>query len=238
MAKVKECIICKKMFKKTGRNQKCCSKECSKRMYKNHAKEYELTNRRQQYLQSEKYKLSHKISNRKYNQSEKGRKYLKQENVKRNNKKYEQSEKGKQTLKINRQKYRATKKFKQYLKEYRQTRSYKEYQKSWRKTLKGKLSELNKKAKRKERKNNSIHQWGPEQWKRKCEACNGICPICNKPFDNYLHKISLDHILALYWANEYFKATGKKWVYTIDGIEPICLKCNITKGNKLIWNFK
>ena len=56
----------------------------------------------------------------------------------------------------------------------------------------------------------------------------------NKPFDNNLHKLTLDHIFALYWANIYFKQTGIKYIYTIKDIQPLCLTCNSSKNKRLL----
>lgn len=91
---------------------------------------------------------------------------------------------------------------------------------------------------RREAENNCIHSFSKEEWKQKCEATNGICLSCNKPFDNKLHKLTLDHIFALYWANIYFKQTGIKFVYNIEQVQPMCLSCNCSKRDVLIESVK
>lgn len=144
--------------------------------------------------------------------------------------KYQQTDK----YKLYKKRYRKTNTDKEYQKKYKQTDKFKSYQKQWNRTAKGKFNHLKKYLKRRERENNCIHKFTIAEWKLKCDACNGFCPSCNKSFDCHLHKLTLDHILALYWANKYFKATGMKWVYTINQIQPLCLSCNSSKQHKTI----
>lgn len=163
----------------------------------------------------------HKKHKSNYEKSQKRKQYIS---------KYQQTNKYKQYKK----RYRKTNNDKKYHKAYRQTDKFKLYQKRWNQTPRGKFNHLKKYLKRRERENNCIHSFTKEEWKHKCDACNNICPSCHIPFDNYHHKLSLDHIFALYWANEYFKQTGKRFVYTINQIQPICLICNSRKQHKII----
>jgi hypothetical protein len=200
---MKECIICKNKFLPIGTNQKCCSEVCSNNKIKQYLKEYKKRNKYITYLNSDKYKQERK--------------------------EYKQSEDGKLANK----KYSMTDKRKQVLKNYSKTNNFKQTQNRYHKTISGKYTRLLGKLRRKERLNNCIHSFTKEEWKQKCEATNGICLCCHTPFDNYSHKLSLDHIFALYWANIYFKQTGIKFVYTIDQVQPLCLSCNSSKQCRL-----
>jgi hypothetical protein len=98
----------------------------------------------------------------------------------------------------------------------------------------GKNNILNNRIKRREFKNNCTHSFSIKEWKQKCKSCDGFCPYCNKAFDNYLHKLTMDHIISLSKASEIFKLTGKRFVYTIDDVQPMCLSCNCSKQDKII----
>lgn len=199
-------------------------------------KAYKKSIKYKQYLQSDKYKQSQKEL-RKTNECKKYQKeyhkeYNQTEQHKNYQKEYKQSEHGKQVQRD----YQRTPKMqtchKQYQKEYRLSEHGRAWIKKWNQTPLGKYLNLKRKLLRREREHNCSRSFTKEEWKLKCESYKGICPCCHKPFDNHLHKLTLDHILALYWANEYFKQTGKKFIYTIDNIQPLCLKCNMTKGDR------
>jgi hypothetical protein len=55
---------------------------------------------------------------------------------------------------------------------------------------------------------------------------------CQHPFDNDIHKLSLDHIYSLLKSYDDFLRTGVKRIYTIDDIQPLCKSCNSTKQCK------
>lgn len=170
-----------------------------------------------------------KILKNQYQKSDKKKEYVKQ---------YKQSEKCKNTVK----KYNNSEKGKLTRKSYWiNFYNSDEYKESWKKYIQsdlGKVNILKKRLKRKERINNCIHIFTIAEWKQKCEATKGVCPNCNTSFDNNLHKLTIDHIIALYWANEYFKHTGKKLVYTINDVQPLCLSCNCSKQDKIITETK
>ena len=165
-------------------------------------------------LKSDKIKMYQKLYQLEYNNNPKRKEYLKiysqTENRKLSQKKYHQSEKAKKLRKI-----------------YEKS----ETRKSWKKTPKARLIQLIGRINRRERLNNCIHSFTKDEWRNKCDNTNGICPECNKPFDDGLHKLTLDHIFAVYWANEYFKQTGKKIIYTIGDVQPLCLSCNCSKND-------
>jgi len=200
-----------------------------------------------------------KESHKKYSISDKG---------KETQRRYRQSKKGKETIRLKEIKYRQTKKYKEfkrkynseysktiknklYRSKYKQTKKYKDYQKKYSKTSAykksrkkyeqspfGKYKACSYEQARRERLNNSIRSFTDEQWKAKCKLTNGVCPACNEYFDDKIHKLTLDHILSLYWANEYFKQTGKKFIYTIDLVAPLCLSCNCKKHKELVLEVK
>jgi hypothetical protein len=93
---------------------------------------------------------------------------------------------------------------------------------------------MKRKLLRKERENNCIHNFTKEEWEIKCAKTKGICPLCKIPFDSNLHKLTLDHIFPLFLANEYFKQTRVKYVYTIEGVQPLCLSCNCSKQHRIV----
>ena len=97
----------------------------------------------------------------------------------------------------------------------------------------GKISILNHTLKRRAAKNNIIELFTIEQFMNKIKQHNNICPYCSHPFDNSIHKASLDHIFPISKANEEFKLTGIKRTYTINDIQPLCLSCNSSKRDKL-----
>ena len=84
--KYKVCPICNTKFKPTSKNQKYCSKECSKVAIKEREKSSAYIETRKKYAKSE----NRKISNKKYLSSEKGKESIK---------KYMTSEKGKEAVK-------------------------------------------------------------------------------------------------------------------------------------------
>jgi hypothetical protein len=136
--------------------------------------------------------------------------------------------------KLSRKRYQSSIKFKLATKRYRQ--SIKGI--LWRQSDKAKDIALRARLKRIEMKHNCIHLFTKEEWQLKCKATKGVCPCCHNLFDDHLHKLTLDHIFALYWANEYFKQTGKKYVYTINKIQPLCLLCNSTKKENIVVEVK
>jgi len=199
-----KCIICKRHFERKGTYQKCCSKECSAANTKRYLKEYK---------QREKYK-----------------KYLNSDVYKQGRKEYKQSNNGK----LSNKKYNKTDKRKLSLKRYSKTDKFKRTQHKYLNSISGKYSRLSGKLRRKERLSNCMHFFTKDEWLKKIESTNGVCPNCNNLFDDWIHRLTLDHIFALYWADKYFKQTGKKFVYTIDKVQPLCLSCNSSKQDKFL----
>lgn len=206
---MKICSVCKHQYKENSNSQKYCSSVC----FKEHMKIYTHT---------DDYIKKHKAFDNKFRHSKYFKQYIKD---------YRKSS---DTYKNYKYDYIRTDKYKEKRKAFRKSLYYKEYIKKYNNSTSGKLVLLRKELKRREAENNCIHDFSNDEWRRKCELVGTICPNCNNLFDNGIHKLTLDHVFALYWANEYFKQTGKKFVYKINDVEPICLSCNSSKRNKLI----
>lgn len=207
-----KCIICNKEFNSKNPLYKCCSRECFKLHRKN-------------YFASDSRKLYHK----KYKESDKY-------------KQYRDSDKHKEYMKLYDIQYRKNPKRKKYLKwfestverkQYRDSEKYKTFRRAWDKTINGKMNSLKKHLKRRAAKNNIIEVFTIDQWKDKVNNTNGVCLNCKSSFDNNKHKVTLDHILPISKANDYYIKTGIKKVYTINDIQPLCKSCNSSKRDKI-----
>jgi hypothetical protein len=110
----------------------------------------------------------------------------------------------------------------------------KEYGKKYRKTINGKLSDILHKNKRREVKNNVIHNYTKEEWTNKVKKTNGICLEkyggCGK-WVGYKN-LTLDHFYPLFRAYQDYLRTGIKRIYTINDVNPICGSCNSGWGCK------
>jgi hypothetical protein len=177
------------------------------------------------YSQSEKGKQKRRLRDKKYRKTTKYKIFKKNYDLK-----YSKTIKNK----LYRSRYRQTKKYKDYQKRYSKTLAYKQSKKKYKQSPLGKYKSCSHQQVRRERLNNCIRSFSKEEWILKCKNTKGICPECKYPFDNGLHKLTLDHILSLFWANEYFKQTGIKFNYTIDYVQPLCGSCNSRKHKKLI----
>ena len=210
----KECIICYNPFIARDKRQKCCSKECSKI----NIKRYFETNTSR--IKQKKYRENPKVSARQ-------KKYLKN---------YHQTEKFKLADKIYHERFKNSEDGKLYLLQYNRkyNKLYKRkiYIKKWNKTIPGKINKLKKSLKRRAIENNIIEKFSIIDWQRKVEATKGICPCCYTIFNSGEYKLSLDHNPSLSKSNRIFLQTGIRQIYTIDNIQPLCLKCNMTKGDK------
>ena len=84
--------------------------------------------------------------------------------------------------------------------------------------------------KRRARINCIIEDFSNKEWLEKLTLTKGICPECKKYVG--VHKLSLDHIYPISLAYKIYLITNIKRIYTIDDVQPLCLICNIKKGNK------
>ncbi len=77
---------------------------------------------------------------------------------------------------------------------------------------------------RRAREHNHKHLFTHQQWKQKLIKSQGLCLNC----DNFIgiNKLTLDHIIPLSKAPVNFE-------YTIDDVQPLCLKCNQQKNNRI-----
>lgn len=72
---------------------------------------------------------------------------------------------------------------------------------------------------------NIEHAFTKEEWEQKIALTNGICPMCNKAYsDGY--GLTIDH-------NPPLSKAPNNFVYTINHIQPLCMSCNSSKGNKM-----
>jgi hypothetical protein len=160
------------------------------------------------YRQNEKYKDYHKITQKKYTQSKRGKKWLIRYRLsdasKNNKKKYRDSQKGKDLRLI------------------------------WLNTVSGKRSRFINRIKRRESENNSEHHWSSEEYQLKLLKTKGICIVCNKPYSKTrIHMDTPDHTFSVIQAGKFYNKYKTKWIYTIDGIIPMGFNCNIIKNDTI-----
>lgn len=244
----KECIVCKKKFLGYPIKQKCCSKECSKIKTKLYKQEYYKPIAKIQkqcricnktfiadksiyvYCSEECSKIGLQKYLKQYKQKDKYRNYLASDKYKQDMQTYRDGHKEEKRLygKV----YNTSDAYKVSHNKYRMSEKGKIFYKKWNQSPVAKHIQRMAKLRRKEKINNCIHSFTKEQWNQKVELTKGICPCCYERFNNNIFKLSLDHTPSLSSANKKFKLTGIKQVYTINEINPLCLRCNIIKGDK------
>ena len=200
-----ECSNCGKEFELNHFNQKLCSDVCKKesraKTLKNHKKTDKWKESNKRWVNSEK-----RIENEKgYRQEPKAKRLavirskrclsnspeLQEAKRKRDNK-FSRSDEGKAINKISRKKYMQTDK--------------------------GKISQINGKARRRqlERKGKIT----AKEWAEKLKEFDYCCSNCGIDED-----IEMDHIIPLSKCGE----------HSIENIQPLCRSCNASKGAKLEW---
>lgn len=220
---IKQCMICGKKFKmiQYASKQKCCSQECSKSNYIKNKKRYnELDINR---IHFKEYRKAYRQT-KAYNDSAKIQRQRKK--YKEDQRKYDHSPKGKQTKK-------------DHLKRYMHTNEFKITQKKYRLSDLGKACSRRSRVNRRARINNIIELFTLEKWKDKLERTNGIClginGRCLSVDSNVgISQLCTDHIYPVKKANEDYKTTGIKRVYTINDIQFLCRRCNASKCDKII----
>jgi 5-methylcytosine-specific restriction endonuclease McrA len=105
----------------------------------------------------------------------------------------------------------------------------------WNKTPKGKEIKNKWHRKRRAMKYNIIEKFSHSQFMLKVKKYKGLCANCKEPFNEYdtLKILTIDHIYPISLANNDFKRTGIKRVYTIEDVEPLCMSCNCSKKASL-----
>jgi 5-methylcytosine-specific restriction endonuclease McrA len=125
---------------------------------------------------------------------------------------------------------------KEYLKKYAHTDKRKQYMrqyfKGWNQTLNGKTSKHKNQMMRRMFEDSIIEAYTESEWQNKLLETNGICPCCDKYIG--IDKLTRDHNPAVSKANELYKQTGNKTIYTINDMIPLCKSCNSSKGNRFI----
>lgn len=97
--------------------------------------------------------------------------------------------------------------------------------KKYDKSFKGKSSRKVRAHRRLAKERKIVHKFSLEEWRRKIEETKGICPKCKNLVGK--KKLTLDHIFPLSKAEE-----GR--IYTINDVQPLCNKCNCSKGNRVV----
>ena len=78
-------------------------------------------------------------------------------------------------------------------------------------------------AERRRKLENIIHDFTEEEWNKKVINTKGICPVCNRPYEDGFG-LTLDHEPPISKVPDGF-------VYTIDNVSPMCKSCNSSKSN-------
>jgi 5-methylcytosine-specific restriction endonuclease McrA len=110
--------------------------------------------------------------------------------------------------------------YKEKIKRRKSTQKYKE------------LHRIEVKIRKADIKANTEHEFKPIDWLHKRNEHNGFCALCKKYVGG--DKLQMDHIFPLAEAKKYFKRTGKKWTYTLAGVQPLCGSCNNKKSDNLV----
>ena len=124
------------------------------------------------------------------------------------NKKYFQTQKGKEGVK----KYHTSKKGR--LKHYECNNRY-------RKTFLGRLAAARNMVQYKT--GGARENFSAERWFFKLYKTQGFCPQCDKWYG--IDKLHKDHTPAL-------SKVSSDFIYTIDNVQPLCIVCNSSKGNR------
>lgn len=159
------------------------------------------------------------------------RQYRQSDKVKQANRKYEQTEKGKQTRqqyrqsdkrKQSQQKYQQSEKYKQYQRQYNQSENGKQVKQQYRQSENGKQYHRKNGNIRRTRKTQAGGTYTSTEWYNLCEFYNFHCLRCNKKL--LFEKLTLDHV----------KPISKGGTSFIWNTQPLCNRCNNSKGNKEI----
>jgi len=221
--KIKKCVICNKDFTFVRGLKKTCSTECSKKNSYQVKKLYEKTPERIIYHNQPQVKERNKNYRKKWYYELGGKEQKIKQNLSKLKKDYEHSE-------------RRILMKKEYQKSTKCKEQKKEYRKRWNLYSTTPVVNLRKRMKRRAARNNIIENFTAEEFIKKANKMNNRCVFCNKTFNskNRSDYLSIDHIYPVSKANEDFKSTGIKRIYTIDDVQPLCFSCNSGKRDKII----
>jgi 5-methylcytosine-specific restriction endonuclease McrA len=93
------------------------------------------------------------------------------------------------------------------------------------KTPEGKLKKILLSIKRRERLKNVRHNFSYDEWMKKIEKTNGVCPVCKKFVGK--EKMTLDHTIPI-------SKAPKGFIYTLNDVSPMCHSCNCKKGKSYL----
>ena len=112
----------------------------------------------------------------------------------------------------------------EYNKKYQRNnkKHLKEYRRKYYKTSNGRKTIHKGMLKRNGRMNEVIHNFNYHEWWEKVLETEGICPECKE--DVGIYQLTMDHIIPI-------SKAPKGFIYTIEGIKPLCKLCNSSKGN-------
>lgn len=111
------------------------------------------------------------------------------------------------------------KKQREYQKTERGREAYRKAARKYRRTPKGHDLEI----KRRQKEKSIKHDFTLEEWEEKVNKTRGICSHCGEPYDKN-GGITLDHIVPV-------SKVSYNTIYTIDDVQPLCRRCNQSKGN-------
>jgi hypothetical protein len=223
---MKECVICKNEFKERDNRQQCCSKECSKINKIQKQKVYNKKDTSKQYYKD--YRVKHNKEIVEYHQTDKYKQYKKQYYLSPKflawQEKYESKEERIQKKKD----YQKSEQRLAYWRNFRKTEQYK----LWTRTSVARMIRLRAHLNRQAREKNIIIAFTRKEFIDKVNKCNGLCPKCGKSFNDKIRDswLTLDHIYSVFNADNDFKKTGIKRIYTINDVQPLCLSCNCKKN--------
>lgn len=80
------------------------------------------------------------------------------------------------------------------------------------------------KKSRRAREKQVYHNFSLKEWNKKLLSTDGICLKCNKNIG--IDNLTLDHIVPI-------SKAPKRFIYTINDIQPLCFQCNRIKNNKM-----
>jgi 5-methylcytosine-specific restriction endonuclease McrA len=220
-SKLLNCIECGDVFARQFSRQVCCSPECTKKHKRNYDRIFDRTYSklpsRKAYMQQ--YLKSYAPQ---YKKTDKYKEYLKT---------YKPSE----ITIVKRKIWKHSDKYKAYQKIYHKSEGYKKSKRKWITSENGRMITRLIVIKRRARLSNIILKFTKQEWINKVKSTKGVCPGFKREA-HYIgeDKLTLDHTYPVSEASKDYETTGKKRVYTINDVQPLCQGCNSSKHNKII----